>query len=79
MSSMVNYTAPIRVKNNVTGALRTWRHLTVGGHVACVVLTGFGFLFGWAISGIPILSVVIATVYAVHAIVMAQLFTNTTE
>ncbi len=80
MSSSENHTVPVRVKNNVTGALRTWRHLTKWGHAACVLVTGFGYLLGYGSGGgDPIMAAVFAATYAAYSVVLARRLTDITE
>jgi hypothetical protein len=93
MSSYENHSTPVRVKNNVTGAvrtvcvknevtgaLRTWRHLSKGGHATCVLITGFGYLLGyWTDDGNQVVAFLIMAIYAVYCVVMTQQLTDLTE
>jgi len=80
MSHYENHTTPVRVKNNVTGALRTWLHLTKGDHAACVLITGFGYLLGyWADDGNQVVAFIFMAIYAAYCVVMAKQLTELTE
>lgn len=79
MSSSENHTWPVRARNTTTGALRTWRHLQVGGHAACTGMTGFGLFLGYCIDESWIIAAVVAVIYAVYSVIMAEKITNLTE
>ena len=93
MSSYENHSTPVRVKNNVTGAvrtvcvknevtgaLRTWRHLSKGGHAACMLITGLSYLLGYFTGdGNQVIAAIVTVIHAVYCVVMAQRLTDLTE